>query len=409
MQTNLADWIKDTPEGREADAILRKCVHCGFCTATCPTYQLLGDELDGPRGRIYLMKQMLEGEAVSAKTRLHLDRCLTCRSCETTCPSGVQYGHLVDIGRKIVEEKVGRSLPDRLQRLAIATVFRRTALFALAMRLGMAFRPLLPAALAGKLPKSIPAAGPWPAPRHARRMIALAGCVQPALTPDTNAAAARVLDRLGISLVEAPAAGCCGALRFHLNQQADGRDDMRRIIDAWWPLIEQGAEAIVMTATGCGATVREYGELLAHDPAYAEKAKRVSAMTQDFAEVIAAEADRVAAMRRGAERPKVAFHSPCTMQHWQKLKGSTEALLAKLGYELTPVPDAYMCCGSAGTYSITQPELSTRLKHDRLRALQSGTPEAILTANVGCQTHLASEAAVPVRHWIVDLDARLAR
>ena len=409
MQTHLADWIRDTPAGREAEAILRKCVHCGFCTATCPTYQLLGDELDGPRGRIYLIKQVLEGAEVSARTQLHLDRCLTCRSCETTCPSGVEYGHLVDIGRGIVESRVGRSLAERAARRAIATLFPRSGVFGLMTRAGMAMRPLVPAALAGKLPGAIPPAGEWPAARHARRMIALAGCVQPALTPDTNAAAARVLDRLGVSLVEAPGAGCCGALRYHLNFQDEGLDDMRRTIDAWWPLVEQGAEAIVMTASGCGATVREYGRHLAHDPRYAEKAGRIGAMTKDLAEILAAEAGRLVPMLGAAARPRVAFHPPCTLQHWQPLKGVTEGLLARLGYELAPVPDAHLCCGAAGTYALTQPELSSELKQRKVVALQSGGPEAVLTSNVGCQTHLAGAAAVPVRHWIVDLERRLPR
>jgi glycolate oxidase iron-sulfur subunit len=407
MQTSLADWIRDTPEGKAADAILRKCVHCGFCTATCPTYQLLGDELDGPRGRIYLIKQVLEGYAVTAKTQLHLDRCLTCRSCETTCPSGVQYGQLVDIGRKVVEDRVGRSPLERVMRRGIATLFPRSGVFNVMTRAGMAMRPLVPSALAGKLPREIPAAGQWPAPRHARRMIALAGCVQPALTPDTNAAAARVLDRLGISLVEAPGGGCCGALRFHLNFQDAGLDDMRRMIDAWWPLVESGAEAIVMTASGCGSTVREYGHHLAHDPRYAAKAARVSAITRDLSEVLAAELDRLVALARAGAPRRVAFHAPCTLQHWQRLKGVTEGVLAKLGYELVPVPDAHMCCGAAGTYALTQPQLSERLRKNKVTALQSGLPDAVLTSNVGCQTHLASAATVPVRHWIVDLEAAL--
>jgi glycolate oxidase iron-sulfur subunit len=408
MQTNLADWIKDTPEGREADAILRKCVHCGFCTATCPTYQLLGDELDGPRGRIYLIKQVLEGAPVTSKTQLHLDRCLTCRNCETTCPSGVQYGHLIDIGRKVVEEKVGRTVDERAKRRAAATLFPTTGAFGVATAFGRLARPFLPAPLRDKLPATVPDAGRWPAPRHARRMVALAGCVQPVLTPDTNAAAARVLDRIGISLLEAPRAGCCGGVRFHLDYQAEGLDDMRRLIDAWWPYVEQGVEAFAMTATGCGAIVREYGYHLQHDPRYAEKARRISELTRDLAEVLAAE---VAALERWkpATAPKVAFHPPCSMQHWQKLGGVAEGVLARLGYRLTPVPDVHLCCGSAGTYSLTQPELSSRLKANKLAALQSGLPELILTANVGCQTHLAGGANVPVRHWIVDLDGRLAQ
>ena len=233
----LADFIRDTPEGREADAILRKCVHCGFCTATCPTYQLLGDELDGPRGRIYLVKQMLEGVTPTAKTRLHLDRCLSCRSCETTCPSGVQYGRLADIGRGIVEQKVGRGAWDRMQESgACARFCRRTGLFSFLLSLGRLFTAISARKpRRTKFPQRVEAAGAWPAPRHKRRMLVLAGCVQPALAPRINAAAARVLDRAGISLVEAPGAGCCGALRFHLNDQEAGRDDMRALIDAWWP------------------------------------------------------------------------------------------------------------------------------------------------------------------------------
>jgi glycolate oxidase iron-sulfur subunit len=409
MQTNLADWVKDTPEGKEADAILRKCVHCGFCTATCPTYQLLGDELDGPRGRIYLIKQVLEGAEVTAKTQLHLDRCLTCRNCETTCPSGVQYGHLVDIGRKLVEEKVGRTVEERALRRAAATLFPMTGAFGLATSLGRLARPLLPAALRDKLPAEVPDAGEWPAPRHVRKMVALAGCVQPVLTPDTNAAAARVLDRLGISLVEAPRAGCCGGLRYHLNYQAEGLDDMRRLIDAWWPHVERGVEAFVMTATGCGAIVREYGYHLQHDPKYAAKARRISALTKDLSEVVAAASGALEPLAATQKLPKVAFHPPCSMQHWQSLAGVAEGLLARLGYELTPIPDSHLCCGSAGTYSLTQPALSAQLKKNKLAALQSGLPDLILTANVGCQTHLAAGASVPVRHWIVELEERLAR
>jgi len=409
VQTNLADWIRDTPEGREADAILRKCVHCGFCNATCPTYQLLGDELDGPRGRIYLIKQVLEGAEVTAKTQLHLDRCLTCRSCETTCPSGVKYGHLVDIGRKVVEEKVGRTVEARAMRRAAAMLLPLPGAFGLATSLGRLARPLLPATLRDKLPAAVPGAGRWPAPRHARRMIALAGCVQPVLAPDTNAAAARVLDRIGISLVEAPGAGCCGGLRFHLHYQAEGLDDMRRVIDAWWPQVESGVEGFVMTATGCGAIVREYGHHLRHDPRYAAKAQRISALTKDLSEVLAAESDALERLAPRSPGPKAAFHPPCSMQHWQQLGGAAEGLLARLGYRLTPVPDAHLCCGSAGTYSLTQPGLAARLRQEKLAALQSGLPELVLTANVGCQSHLAAGASVPVRHWIVDLDERLAR
>lgn len=407
MQTSLADFIRNSADGREADSILRKCVHCGFCNATCPTYQLLGDELDGPRGRIYLIKQVLEGAAPTASTRLHLDRCLTCRACETTCPSGVQYGRLADIGRKLVEQRVPRGVFGGFVRGALSFVLPRTGLFSFLLGLGRLFRPLLPGALKEKVPANADAVGAWPAPRHARRMLVLAGCVQPAFAPAINAAAARVLDRMGISLVEARGAGCCGALRFHLNDQEAGLDDMRALIDAWWPMIDRGeVEAIVMTASGCGSTVREYGHYLAEDPAYAKKAERVGAMTRDLAEVVAASGGALAfAKPAGAER--VAFHSPCSLQHGQQVRGAAEQMLARAGYELAPVPDAHLCCGSAGTYSILQPELSQRLRDNKLVALHSGGPTRIATANIGCLTHLAGGTRTPVKHWIQLLDERL--
>ena len=413
MQTNLADFIKDTPEGREADAILRKCVHCGFCTATCPTYQLLGDELDGPRGRIYLIKQALEGAPVTAKTQLHLDRCLTCRSCETTCPSGVQYGRLVDIGRSVVAQKVGRSGIEALRRKALAVVIPRPVLFNRLLALGRFARMLLPNALKGAIPPDPEPAGAWPLGGHTRRMLVLEGCVQPSLSPVTNAAAARVLDRLGISLGRAPTAGCCGAVPFHLDAQDEALGYMRRNIDAWWPYIDQGAEAIVITATGCGTMVAEYGHLLAHDNAYAAKAKRVSELARDVSEVIAAEKERVLELTAHRSpltgRRKIAFHAPCSLQHGLKLKGAVEALLTDLGFELTPVPDAHLCCGSAGTYSILQPDLARRLRANKVAALGSGRPDAILTANIGCQMHLQAATALSVRHWIEALDESLSQ
>ncbi len=410
MQTNLADFIRDTPEGREADAILRKCVHCGFCTATCPTYQLLGDELDGPRGRIYLIKQVLEGGEVTGSTQLHLDRCLTCRACETTCPSGVEYGRLADIGRKVVEEKVPRRPWEAFQRAVLSAVLPRTALFAALLGIGRALRAVLPASLAAKVPPPSAAPGAWPQPRHARKMLVLAGCVQPAISPAINAAAARVLDRIGISLVEAPGAGCCGAVRFHLNRQAAGKDDMRAMIDAWWPLVESGVEGIVMTASGCGTTVKEYGHLLADDPAYAGKAARISAMTRDLSEVLLQERtalERLAAARSG-DMQRVAFHSPCSLQHGQQVRGAVESLLEGAGFTLTAVPDAHLCCGSAGTYSILQPGLSAQLRTNKLAALESGAPASIATANIGCLSHLQSGTGTPVEHWIQLLDRQIA-
>lgn len=414
MKTDLAEHILNTPEGRDANDILRACVHCGFCTATCPTYQLLGDELDGPRGRIYLMKELLEGGRVSERTQLHLDRCLTCRACETTCPSGVRYGRLLDIGRNIVEQQVPRPFVESLKRAALRAVVPRPSLFNPLLTLGRTVRPLLPAKLKRKVPGPAPVAGPWPAPRHARRMLALNGCVQPALAPEINPAAARVLDRIGISLVTADAAGCCGAVTFHLNAQRDALDYMRRNIDAWWPHIEAGAEALVMTASGCGVMVREYGHALAGDARYAEKARRVSELTRDLSEVIAAERDALvglfgASSGREASPPnRVAFHSPCTLQHGQQIRGKAESLLEAAGYELTPVPDAHLCCGSAGTYSILQSRLSSQLLRNKAAALESGSPDVVATANIGCLTHIQSGTALPVKHWINLIDERLS-
>jgi len=409
MQTQLADFIKDTPEGREAEAILRNCVHCGFCTATCPTYQLLGDELDGPRGRIYLIKQLLEGHDVTEKTRLHLDRCLTCRSCESTCPSGVHYSRLADIGRHIVEERVPRTGVERVKRWALREFVPRAGLFGTAMKAGRAVRPLLPQALQEKVGELRPA-GEWPAPRHARRMIALAGCAQPAMAPSINTATARVLDAVGVSLVEMPGAGCCGAVRFHLNDHDGGRADARRNIDAWWPAVERGdVEAIVMTASGCGVQVKDYGHLLAQDATYADKAARIAAITRDVSEIVAAERDKLGALlqRRDGEPQSVAFHSPCTLQHGLKIRGVVEGLLAAAGYSLTPVRDAHLCCGSAGTYSLLQPELSHQLRDNKLAALAEGGAPLIASANIGCIGHLQAGTATPVRHWIELIDSRL--
>ena len=413
MKTNLAEFIRDTPEGKEADSILRACVHCGFCTATCPTYQLLGDELDSPRGRIYLMKEMLEGNVVTAKTQKHLDRCLTCRACETTCPSGVEYGRLVDIGRNIVEQHVPRSPVETLKRAALRAILPRPALFNPLFRIGQTLRPLLPAALKRKIPEGNTRNLDWPAPRHVRRMLVLDGCVQPSLAPGINPATARVLDRLGISLIKDESAGCCGAVTFHLNRQDDGRDYMRRNIDAWWPHVEAGAQAIVITASGCGTLVKEYGHHLAHDPRYAEKAARIGALSKDISEVIFAERDRLEELlgaslsSANAAKPRIAFHSPCSLQHGLKIRGTVEAILVSAGFELTMVPDSHLCCGSAGTYSILEPQLSQRLLKNKVAALESGAPEVVATANIGCLTHIQSGTAINVKHWINVLDERL--
>ena len=403
MQTNLSDQAKQLPRADEAERILRSCVHCGFCNATCPTYQVLGDELDGPRGRIYLIKSLLEGGEATARTQQHLDRCLTCRNCETTCPSGVEYHTLLDIGREEIERRVQRPLSQRLLRGGLRQVVPRRVVFGALLRIGQAVRGLLPAAVRAKVPARAPAAGTRPAPRHARRMLMLEGCVQPSLSPNTNAATARVLDRLGISIAEAGRAGCCGATDYHLNDQQRGLDRARRNIDAWWPAIEAGAQAIVQTASGCGAFVKEYGHLLRHDPAYAHKARRVSELALDISEVLRAEK----LQDLGAGKAKIAFHCPCTLQHAQKLGGAVEDILGRFGFDLTPVPNGHLCCGSAGTYSITEPELSNTLRRNKVEALESGGPELIATANIGCQMHLAGAAHVPVRHWIELVDAHL--
>jgi glycolate oxidase iron-sulfur subunit len=397
MQTTLSEHARSLPRGEEAESILRSCVHCGFCNATCPTYQLLGDELDGPRGRIYLIKQVLEGKEVTEKTQLHLDRCLSCRNCETTCPSGVDYHNLLDIGREVVDAAVPRPLGQRLLRDSLRAVVPNAGLFKSLTQLGNTFRPLLPGALKTKLPGNIRPAKARPTRQHARQMLILEGCVQPGLSPNTNAATARVLDRLGISVTSIAQAGCCGAVDYHLNAQEHGLQRARRNIDAWWPSIQAGAEAIVQTASGCGAFVKDYGHLLRHDPAYAQKAAVISERTKDLVEVLRAEPLE---QLGGCTRQTLAFHCPCTLQHAQKLGGAVESVLTRLGFNLTPVPDSHLCCGSAGTYSITQPVLAKQLRDNKMNALESGNPDVIATANIGCQTHLASANRTPVKHWI---------
>ncbi|WP_322092570.1 glycolate oxidase subunit GlcF [Paraburkholderia bannensis] len=397
MQTKLSEQAKGLPRADEAESILRSCVHCGFCNATCPTFQILGNELDGPRGRIYLIKQLLEGEEVTEKTQLHLDRCLTCRNCETTCPSGVTYHTLLDVGRAELERRVSRSSGSRLLRQGLRQVIPRPAVFNTLLKAGQLARPLLPRSIQQKIPRAAVAPKVRPVARHARRMLILEGCVQPALSPNTNAATARVLDRLGISIVAAQQSGCCGATDYHLDAQQAGLERARRNIDAWWPEIEAGAEAIIQTASGCGAFVKEYGHLLRDDPRYATKAARVSKLARDLSEVLREEP--IEALRAG-KRERIAFHCPCTLQHAQKLGGAVEGVLTRLGYELTNVPDGHLCCGSAGTYSITQAELSTALRDRKLDALESGNPQLIVTANIGCQAHLDGAGRTRVRHWI---------
>jgi glycolate oxidase iron-sulfur subunit len=408
MQTNLADFIKGTPEGEEAEAILRACVHCGFCTATCPTYQLLGDELDGPRGRIYLIKQVLEGAEPTRKTQLHLDRCLTCRNCESTCPSGVKYGRLADIGRRVVEERVARPLGDRVKRTTLKEFLPRGGLFKPAFKAGQLARPLLPYSLRDKL-QPARQAGPWPRREHARKMLVLAGCVQPAMAPDINAATARVLDSLGVQLIEAPKAGCCGAVRYHMNDQDGGLQDMRRNIDAWWPYVENGGvEAIVMTASGCGVTVKEYGHLLARDQAYAARAERISAMTKDLSEIMQDFEGDIGARMAGRVKERIAFHPPCTLQHGQQIRGKVEGVLRAAGVDVVLCADSHLCCGSAGTYSVLHPEIAHALRDRKVANLEATGAKEIVSANIGCITHLQSGTALPVTHWIELVDRALA-
>jgi len=400
MHTNIHPSLRQHPDIEIAEDILKKCVHCGFCTATCPTYQLLNDERDGPRGRIYLIKQLLETGQVTAKTRTHLDRCLTCRSCETTCPSGVRYGRLADIGRELVESKTERSSGQKLARWAIRKLLPHRNRIGPLLRLGQLTKPLLPTALAAKVPAR-QQYSPWPSNSHPRVMLAMAGCVQGSATPNTNAATARVLDKLGITLVEIPRAGCCGAVNYHLQAHADGLDDMRRNIDAWWPAIEAGAEALVMTASGCGAMVKEYGELLKKDANYATKAAKVSELTRDISQILLAEDLSKLALN---SQQKTAVHCPCTLQHAQGQGGNIETILSRAGLELANTRDAHLCCGSAGTYSLLQPQLSKQLQQSKIAALTIELPEQIVTANVGCQMHLAAASEVPVKHWIELLD-----
>jgi glycolate oxidase iron-sulfur subunit len=405
MQTHLAPEFKNSADGLAAEAILRKCVHCGFCTATCPTYQLLGDELDGPRGRIYLIKQVLEGEAPTRKTQMHLDRCLTCRNCESTCPSGVQYGHLVDIGRKLVDERVPRPAGEKALRWALKEGLP-SPLFAPAMKLGQAVRGLLPAGLQAKVPAP-QAAGTWPQRDHPRKMLMLEGCVQPAMMPNINAATARVLDAAGIQTLVAPKAGCCGAVKFHLNDQDGGRAEMRNNIDAWWPHVEAGVEAIVMNASGCGVTVKEYGHHLKDDAAYAARAARISELTRDLSELMPELVGELQG-KVSAKAGRVVFHPPCTLQHGQQLRGGVETLMGALGFDVKLASsEAHLCCGSAGTYSVLNPEIATQLRDRKLGHLEATAPEVIVSANIGCITHLQSGTATPVRHWVEVLDQAL--
>ncbi len=403
MKTELPASELNTEDGKLADSILRSCVHCGFCNATCPTYQILGDENDGPRGRIYLIKQLLEGKAADVTSREHLDRCLTCRNCETTCPSGVQYAKLLDIGRQHIEKRVPRRFKQRSIRSLLRHVLPYRKRFSFLFKTGRLFKPLLPRELGKKMPRPV-ASGRWPLREHKRRMLVLDGCVQATLSPDINSATARVLHRLGISLLRQKKAGCCGAVSQHLSAEDEAVAFMKHNIDAWWSDIESGIEAIVVTASGCGVMVKDYAHYLRNDPAYAEKAQRVSALCKDIAEIIIKEDYKTLAPASQSDTI-IAWHPPCTLQHGQKINGVVEQILQNCGYQLAPVQDSHLCCGSAGTYSLLQPRLSQQLQMNKIRQLSKNKPETIVTANIGCQTHLQEVSDVPVIHWIHLLDA----
>jgi len=418
MQTHLSPEFKDTEDGAEAQGILRKCVHCGFCNATCPTYQLLGDELDGPRGRIYLIKQVLEGAEVTRSTQLHLDRCLTCLNCQTTCPSGVEYGHLVEIGRKLVDARVERPAAESAVRWLLKEGLT-SPLFAPAMRLGKALRPLLPATLKSKVPSRNEDSAPArPTPRDAaaepltarrRKVLMLSGCVQPSMRPNIDAAAARVLDRAGIDIVHAAGTGCCGALRTHLGDHDGGLADMRRNVDAFTARLAAGeVDAIVSSASACSLAIKEYGHALAGDPQHAATAARISERARDLSELLPELVPALKDQVRPQALGRLAFHPPCTLQHGQRLGGEVETHLRALGFDVELAgTESHLCCGSAGTYSILQPQLATQLRDRKLGNLAKLSPQYIISANIGCIAHLQSGTPTPVRHWIEIVDAAL--
>ena len=394
MQTNIEHNFLKSENGQLADKILRNCVHCGFCTATCPTYQILGDELDGPRGRIYQIKDMLEGAAVTKDTLLHLDRCLTCRACETTCPSGVEYGHLLEIGRSEVERRVKRSLAQRILRAVLLSTLPFPNRFNTLLKLGQLFRPALPNALKKQIPKKVKLAE-LSLKIHKRKMLILDGCVQPSLSPEINHATRQVLNALDIELISF--SGCCGAINQHLSDEKNALTTIKNNIDRLISQFDNGLEGIVMTASGCGAMFKDYPHLLRNDELYKEKAKLVADKTFDLTQVINTEELKT---KLNVTQENIAVHTPCTLQHAQKLPMNIEAIFSSCGYQLSSIKDKHLCCGSAGTYSITQPKLSEQLREQRLRGLMVAQPDLIVTANIGCLHHLNAGSTVPVRHWI---------
>lgn len=395
MQTSLAKNFLQTLDGRQVDDILRACVHCGFCNATCPTYQLTGDELDGPRGRIYLIKNFFEGKPSSTVSMKHLDRCLTCLSCETTCPSGVKYGDLVDIGREYMEKEIGRTIIDKIKRRLIIDTFSRPSRAAMLFSIARFLRHLLPPKLADKIPAK-PIVSPIPALfTSERKLLTIKGCVQSVVAPQINAAASKVLSHLDIRLEEAKS-NCCGALAFHLMDIKSAKKTIRDNIDNWYRSLLEENEYLVITSSGCSHFIKQYNKIMQTDHKYAEKARIVAQRTLDLAEM-AMDLVRSTAIPKNR---KVAFHSPCTLQHGQKIIGNIESLLRKAGYTLTTVQNSHLCCGSAGSYSLLEAKLSTRLLQDKITSLEAGQPDIIATANIGCLIHLQSATKTPVKHWI---------
>ena len=415
MQTSFSPAQLADPDVRESEKILRTCVHCGFCTATCPTYVLLGDELDSPRGRIYLIKDMLENaRPASERVVTHIDRCLSCLSCMTTCPSGVHYMHLVDHARRYIEETYTRPWPDRLVRAMLAAVLPRPGLFRLALRAGRLGRPLralLPERLAGMLalaPRSLPSPSAVDRPQvfkaegtRRQRVALLSGCAQQVLAPEINEATIRLLTRHGVEVVVAEGAGCCGALVHHMGREAQALAAARANIDAWERERErEGLDAVVINASGCGTTIKDYGFMLREDPEYAETAARIAALAKDVTELFAS----LELKTDGAGRDLVvAYHSACSMQHGQKITTLPKDLLQAAGFTVKDIPEGHICCGSAGTYNLLQPELAGQLRARKLANVARVLPDVIATGNMGCMVQLADGVA-PIVHTVELLD-----
>ena len=393
MQTRLPEHLLATERGQRANSILRSCVHCGFCNATCPTYQLLGDELDGPRGRIYLIKDFLETEEQSPRLHQHLDRCLTCRACETTCPSGVQYGELLEIARSEMADD--RNLWDRLLVAGLKYFVPNRTRFRVVVQLGNLFRRWLPRQLRQQVPPLGMKVEVVNHNRHARKIVLLRGCVQSVSTPEVNQALRQLLETRSIECIELAGEGCCGSLALHLGDETAAVKAMTANLEALGP-VAAGAEAIISTASGCGVTVKDYGRHLAATP-LAGQAASFSARTMDVAEYLANSEITFSASMPGK---RIAWHSPCSLQHGQRVRDPVEKILKAAGYVLTEVFDRHLCCGSAGTYSLLQGKIANELRERKLNALGSDSPDLIATANVGCQLHLASAADIPVVHWL---------